>query len=455
MVGKHQSQSDQQEQHSDEMMQQEMMSYHKTTIWAHFAAITLGLVLATSPATFGYTDTLMIWNNVVAGILIVILGAFSISPDRGWARWANTAIGIWLLFAPYVLWSADSEGYIIDTVVGSLVIALAILVPGMPGMRMTQGPDTPPGWSYNPSSWPQRAPIIALALVAFLMSRFMAAYQLGYIDYSWDPFFGDGTIRILDSDVSRAWPVSDAGFGATAYMIEALSGFMGGRNRWRTMPWMVLMFGVLVVPLGVVSIILVILQPVMVGTWCTLCLGTALLMLLMIPLAVDEIVAMGQFMADVRRQNKPFWVNFWRGGTMQGEGKEDATDWQSPVPAIGAATVRGVNLPWNLVLSALIGFWLMAAPPALGSEGWAANSSFLVGPLIAVVAISAMAEVIRPFRYLNLLFGAWIIVAPWLLSGSTTGSTLNGLIAGVVLIGLSVPRGSVSQSYATWNQRIT
>jgi hypothetical protein len=31
-------------------------------------------------------------------------------------------------------------------------------------------------------------------------------------------------------------------------MLEAVSGLMGGKNRWWTMPWMVLMFGVLVIP---------------------------------------------------------------------------------------------------------------------------------------------------------------------------------------------------------------
>jgi hypothetical protein len=68
----------------------------------------------------------------------------------------------------------------------------------------------------------------------------------------WDPFFGDGTRRVLDSDVSRAWTISDAGLGAVSYMLEALSGLMGGKNRWRTMPWMVPMFGVL----GVVSVMI-------------------------------------------------------------------------------------------------------------------------------------------------------------------------------------------------------
>src|ERR687897_3053011 len=91
---------------------------------------------------------------------------------------------------------------------------------------------------------------------------------------------------------------------------------MGGRNRWRTMPWMVLMFGVLVVPLGVVSIVLIILQPVAVGAWCTLCLITAAAMLIMIAPAIDEVVAMGQFLIGARREGKPFWRTFWVGGTL-------------------------------------------------------------------------------------------------------------------------------------------
>ena len=83
----------------------------------------------------------------------------------------------------------------------------------------------------------------------------MAAYQLGYTTTVWEPFFTPGTAAILTSDVSKAFPISDAGLGAVAYLIEALMGFMGDKHRWRTMPWMVTFFGILVVPLGLVSII--------------------------------------------------------------------------------------------------------------------------------------------------------------------------------------------------------
>jgi hypothetical protein len=436
-------------------------------LWTCFASMALGVWLATSPWTFGYSDPWLRWSDFVCGVLIIFFAIISIDYVRGWARWANCAIGIWLLFAPLVFWAPEASAYITDTLVATLVIAFSILVPGMPGMRMQPGPDTPPGWSNNPSSWVQRAPIITLGLVSFFLARYLAARQLGYINHAWDPVFGSGTDRVLDSNVSRAWPISDAGFGALSYLIESLSGFMGHRNRWRTMPWMVLMFGILVIPLGVTSIILVILQPVMVGTWCAICLATALLMLLMIPLAVDEVVAMGQLMTAVHKQGKPFWTNFWRGGSplehpeqhhdhdMGSHGNEqERTTFHAAPFAIATTAVRGVTVPWTLLVSALVGFWLMGAPPTLSADGWAANSDFLIGPLIAVVAVSAWAEVIRPFRYVNLALGAWLLLAPWLLNGATSLSTINDLIAGILLIALSLPRGPVTEEYGEWTMRI-
>ena len=223
-------------------------------IWRDFANILLGVWLITSPATLGYRDPAMVTNDLAAGILIVILGTFTLSPRFDLARWGLCFIGIWLLFAPLVFWARDASAYANDTVVGALVIAFSVLIPMMPSrahheVMIAPGPDTPPGWSYNPSDWIQRGPIIAMAFIGFFLSRYLAAYQLGHIPYPWDPFFGDGTRRVLDSEVSKAWPISDAGLGAVSYMLEALSGLMGGKNRWRTMPWMVLMFGVLVVPL--------------------------------------------------------------------------------------------------------------------------------------------------------------------------------------------------------------
>ena len=441
----------------DEMMRQQ----REKMLWTYFANIMLGLWLLVSPAMIPYESARLAWSDALSGALIVALGIVALFP-RGdfWGRWGVCLVGIWLLFAPLVFWAPTAYVYANDTIVGALVIAFAVLAPMMPGkahhMAMMQpGPDIPPGWTYNPSSWWQRGPIIALGIISFLIARYMTAYQLGHIDRVWDPIFEPGTAAILTSDVSRAWPVSDAGIGALAYMVESLSGFMGSPRRWRSMPWMVLMFGILVVPLGVTSITLAIMQPVMVGTWCTPCLVTALLMLVMIPLALDEVWAMVQFMLQARREGQPLWRTFWVGGTLEG-GSEDkrSPGFDTPRPGMVPPMVWGVTVPWTLLVSALIGFWLMGAPPAVGAAGAAADNDFLVGPLVAVVAVIAMAEVARALRFVNILAGIWLIAAPWLLSGATTGSIVSDIVAGVALIALSVPRGAIRERYGAWQRYV-
>jgi len=118
-------------------------------------------------------------------------------------------------------------------------------------------PDIPPEWGYNPASWLQRVPIVALALFGFLIARYMTAYQMGHIDGVWEPFFAgtdpasgmNGTETIITSPTSKAWPVPDAGLGAVVYALEIVMTFMGGRDagapcpgwswRWRSSscPW--------------------------------------------------------------------------------------------------------------------------------------------------------------------------------------------------------------------------
>jgi len=435
----------------DRMMREE----HERTLWTHFSNMTLGAWLIASPVSFGYQSTAVGRSDIVTGGLIVILSALSISPERGWPRWANCFAGIWLLFAPLVFWAPTAAAYTNDTLIGALVIAFAILVPGMPGMSMEammSGPDVPPGWTYNPSSWLQRAPLIGLAIVSFLLSRYLTAHQLGYIQQAWDPFFGDGTRRVLNSEVSRAWPISDAGLGALTYVLEALSGFMGDRRRWRTMPWMVLMFFVLVVPLGITSIVLVMLQPVAVGTWCTICLATAALMLIMIPLAVDEVVAMGQFLAQIRREGKPLWTTFWRGGTLEGnEGDLRTPDFHAPLGQTVPATAWGVTAPWTLLVSAALGIWMLVAPAVLQIQGAAANSSYIAGALITTFAVLAMAEVTRAARFLNLLVALWVLASPWILAGATAEGRWNGVAVGILLVIASLPRGKVKERYGHWD----
>ena len=49
-------------------------------------------------------------------------------------QWANVLSGIWLSFAPLFFWTTSPAAYVNDTLVGTLVISLAVLVPPVPGV---------------------------------------------------------------------------------------------------------------------------------------------------------------------------------------------------------------------------------------------------------------------------------------------------------------------------------
>jgi hypothetical protein len=431
-------------------------------LWTNFTVMSLGLWLVSAPFTFGYSAGPMMASDVASGILLFVLAGLALLPKWDFAgRWGVALVGTWLQFAPIIFVAPSAAAMVNDTMIGALAIALSILVPMMPGMAhhmemMKPGPEIPPGWTYNPSSWHQRAPMIALATIGWFISRYLAAYQFHYIPDAWDPFFGNSTVGVLTSKVSRLWPVSDAGLGAAAYTFEMLMGWMGAVTRWRTMPWMVTFFFILVVPLGLTHIVLVILQPVAVGHWCTLCLAAASVMLVMIPLTVDEVVAMGQFLKRSVREGKPFWRTFWVGGTLEGEQNKDVRTpaYGAPTSKMWAPAVGGVSVPWNLALSALLGIWLMFAPALLGTQGRAADSDHLVGAVIVTVSVIVMAEVIRAGRFLNVLLGLWTAAAPWIFSGASAGARWSDVLVGLLVAALAIPKGSIRERYAAWNRLI-
>lgn len=424
-----------------------MLEHPSVYKWVQPVIMVLSVWLMTSWSVFPYQSQAMLTSDVLSGLLAFVVAAIALRfPKISWITYANAFVGVWLLLAPLVFWAEDAALYVNDTFVGIFLITFSFVIP----MSMPMpGPDIPPGWSYNPSSWPQRAPIIVLGLVGYFLSRPMAAYQLGYIHSVWDPFFGQGTLTVLNSEVSKAWPISDAGLGAATYLIEVLSTFMGDEKRWRTMPWMVAMFGFVVVPLGVTSIILVMMQPMVVGSWCTLCLITAFAMLLMVPLALDEVVAMIQFLNQSRREGKSVWHVFWHGGTLLDAGNEPREDrkssWKFP------AMAWGVGHHWGLTGSIALGVWILFLPALSRMTGFAADNNFLVGALIITIAAISYAEVARSTRHLNTFFGAWLLFSPWWLDGVTSFGQWSTAVAGLLIIPLSLPLGTIRDKYGTFD----
>lgn len=143
------------------------------------------------------------------------------------------------------------------------------------------------------------------------IASYLGLFQIGVVHHVWEPFFGDGSCVVLSSKLSRVLPIPDAWLGALGYLLDAVTGLIGGRERWRTMPWIVILFGIAVGPLGLVSIALVMAQPLVVGAWCTLCLVTAFISVLMIGPAMDEVLASLQYLRRIHDRGRSPWRAFW------------------------------------------------------------------------------------------------------------------------------------------------
>lgn len=449
---------------------------HQQTLWCHFVNMALGLWLACSPFVLGlaqhwmqpgnlatpngrgliYADTWMTMSEVITGTLILLFSILALSRTAGWARWTVAGLGLWLLFAPLLFWTPNAAAYANDTLVGILVIAFAVAIPVAPGISpiaRVSGPDTPPGWDFNPSGWMKRFPIILLAFVGLFISRYLAAYQLGHIEAAWDPFFGTGSERIVTSSVSAAWPVADAGLGATVYALEILTGVIGGKRRWRTMPWLVLAFGILIIPLGAVSVFFIIIQPIVIGTWCTLCLVGALAMLLQIPYSFDEILATLQFLKARLAQGRPLWYLLFHGDTIANGSADDSDNFEAPPSVVlREMLISGISVTWPLLTSAIIGVILMFTRLLFDTSGNAVNSDHIVGALVVTFSIMAWAEAARPARFVNIGLGAWLLIAPWIIAGYSTIAVATSMLLGAALILLAAPLGPIHSRFGAWDR---
>ena len=184
----------------------------------------------------------------------------------------------------------------------------------------------PPPWDYNPSGWRQRVPICLLAMVAFVIAAYMALYQWRLIGSVWDPVIGSQSRDVLDSDVSetmRHWMgIPDAALGAFAYLGDAVFGLAGSTRRWQYRPWIVILFGLDVIPLGIVSAVLVFMQGAVVGAWCFPCLVTAVLSLVLVYWAYDEVWSCLRYLYVVWQRTHSYsilWKTIWGQATPEAD----------------------------------------------------------------------------------------------------------------------------------------
>lgn len=187
------------------------------------------------------------------------------------------------------------------------------VLPGSPADAPVAGPTPddeawaiPPGWSHNPTAFWHRAALGVLSLTGFLIALYLVLYQFRlYPDTAivgpWD------SPKVLDA----TYPVPDAFAGVLAYGAELILLAIGGRDRWRSLPWACLTLGAILAVGFVVSIALIVVQPTVVGAWCIWCLGSALLSILLFFGGFGEAVASWQHLKRARAAGVPLGDAFW------------------------------------------------------------------------------------------------------------------------------------------------
>ncbi len=448
-----------------ERHEQWLRAAHGQTRWAHFVNIALGCWILVQPVIVQVEEPGLFWSEIVLGAALVLFATLSLSWRLAWARWASAAVAAGIMAIPFLFWTTNPAAFISDTLVGAFAFGLAVGTRPEPGTSVVAsmtGPDIPPGWSYNPSNWTQRIPIIFLALVGLLVARYLTAYQLGQIDGVWDPFFvglpddptKNGTEAVITSSVSEAFPIPDAALGGYTYALEIVTGIVGSRARWRSMPWLVFLFGMMIAPLGVVSILFVIIQPIAIGTWATLTLIGAAAMLIQIPYSLDELLATIQFVRRRARAGRPWLRVFLFGDTDEGKREEPIDELErGPGVVLRDMWAGGVNLPWNLALAAILAATLLFTRLTFSAQGAMAHADHVIGFLSLTVISLATAEVARSLRYGLIPLGGALMVTPFVLGADAVHGAVS-VALGVALIALSFRRGPVRERYGSWNRYI-
>lgn len=157
----------------------------------------------------------------------------------------------------------------------------------------------------SPSEHRERLPALLLAVVGLGTAIYLTLYQAGFLASVWDPFFGAGSERVLKSAFSRSLPVPDASLGAVGYLADLVLGASGGSHRWRSAPWLVLLFAVVAAGMAAGGATLLTVQALVVRSWCSLCITSAVISIAILLLSLREIAASWRYVQQERRRGVP------------------------------------------------------------------------------------------------------------------------------------------------------
>lgn len=74
---------------------------------------------------------------------------------------------------------------------------------------------------------------------------------------------------------------------------------------------------------------------------------------------------------------------------------------------------------WTAITNIFLGLWLMISPSVLQMNQSTANNNHIIGPLVITFSIISLWDINRKIMSVNIVLGAWLLVAIFVLNFST------------------------------------
>ena len=294
----------------------------------------------------------------------------------------------------------------------------------------------PPGWQVNPSVAGQRASIVTLGLAGMLLATVCAMHAKGAVRL-WEPL----PVITAEGWVLPAVPAPLPELDLIGFAAIVLLTMLGGADRWRTRPKLVLANAAAV---GLTAGALVVRwtwQYLELGTTSTLFFLTAAAAVAMLPLVADEAYAAGVGWRGLASDDERLTELKEEEEEEEEEGEEadEAGVIPRSHPRPRPELRRLQKTDWSGYLAGVggvvVGLALLLVPVTMFS--WrAAKHGHLLGGLVAAVGALSLARAARPARWLNVGIGAWLLVAP-LAFGYGLRGTVYSIVMGLSLMVVS------------------
>ena len=243
---------------------------------------------------------------------------------------------------------------------------------------------------------------MTLGLVGLVLAIVCTMHAKGAIQNLWEPW----PAVTPEGWVVRAPPVPLPELDLIGFAAILLLTLVGGDERWRKQPGIVLAAGAAVALTSTALVARWTWQYDVLGTTSTLFFVMMAAAVAMLPLVADEV-----YVAAVGRE---------RLARQRNEAPSGRTEWSGYLAGAGGL---------------LVGLALLIVPIGMSSAR-AAKHGHLVGALVAAIGALSLARVARPVRWLNVGIGAWLVVAP-LAFGYGVRGALYSMIAGLFLMVVS------------------